>query len=72
MEPASVLQALAPANELGIQIGQPIFHERATWKLGIFGGGVVDTEYGKRLTGHLLPNRAFNLPAYLLYFPGKP
>jgi phosphate-selective porin OprO/OprP len=46
MEPASVLQALAPANEAGIRIGQPVLHERATWLLGIFGGGVVDTEYG--------------------------
>jgi phosphate-selective porin OprO and OprP len=46
MEPASVLQALAPANEAGIQIGQPVFHERGTWKLGIFGGGLVETEYG--------------------------
>ena len=46
MEPASVLQALAPANEAGIRIGQPVLHQRATWALGIFGGGVVDTEYG--------------------------
>jgi phosphate-selective porin OprO/OprP len=46
MEPASVLQALAPANEAGIQIGQPVFHERGTWVLGIFGGGVGNTEYG--------------------------
>jgi phosphate-selective porin OprO/OprP len=46
MEPASVLQALAPANEAGIQIGQPVFHQRGTWVLGIFGGGVVDSEYG--------------------------
>jgi phosphate-selective porin OprO/OprP len=46
MEPASVLQALAPANEAGIQIGQPVLHQRGTWALGIFGGGVVDTEYG--------------------------
>ena len=46
MEPASVLQALAPANEAGIQIGHPVFHERGTWKLGIFGGGVTSTEYG--------------------------
>jgi len=46
MEPASVLQALAPANEAGIQIGQPFFHQRGTWVLGIFGGGAVDTEYG--------------------------
>jgi phosphate-selective porin OprO/OprP len=46
MEPATVLQALAPANEAGIRIGQPFLDERATWVLGIFGGGVVDTEYG--------------------------
>jgi len=46
MEPASVLQALAPGNEAGIQIGQPVFQKRATWALGIFGGGVIATEYG--------------------------
>lgn len=46
MEPATVLQALAPANEAGIQIGQPVLHERGTWALGIFAGGVTDSEYG--------------------------
>jgi phosphate-selective porin OprO/OprP len=46
MEPATVLQALAPANEAGIQIGHPVFDQRATWALGIFGGGVTTTEYG--------------------------
>jgi phosphate-selective porin OprO/OprP len=46
MEPGSVLQALAPGNEVGIQIGQPVLAQRGTWALGIFGGGLVDTEYG--------------------------
>jgi len=46
MEPASEVQALAPANEAGIQIGQPVFNQRATWALGIFGGGIFSTEYG--------------------------
>jgi phosphate-selective porin OprO/OprP len=46
MEPATVLQALAPANEAGIQIGQPVLNQRATWALGIFGGGLVASEYG--------------------------
>ncbi len=46
MEPATVLQALAPANEAGIQLGQPVLDERGTWALGIFGGGVFATEYG--------------------------
>jgi phosphate-selective porin OprO/OprP len=46
MEPATVLQALAPANEAGIQIGQPVFNKRGTWDLGIFGGGIVASEYG--------------------------
>ena len=46
MEPASVLQALAPGNAAGIQIGQPFLHQRGTWELGIFGGGVIATEYG--------------------------
>lgn len=47
MEPASVLQALAPPNEAGIQIGQPVLRDRATWTLGIFGGGLgYVSEYG--------------------------
>jgi phosphate-selective porin OprO/OprP len=46
MEPATVLQALAPANEAGIQIGHPVFDKRGTWALGIFGGGLIATEYG--------------------------
>jgi len=46
MEPATAVQALAPGNEAGIQIGHPVFNERGTWTLGIFGGGVVATEYG--------------------------
>ena len=46
MEPATTLQALAPANEAGIQIGHPVFDQRGTWNLGIFGGGLIATEYG--------------------------
>jgi len=46
MEPATVLQALAPPNEAGVQIGQPVFKQRGTWALGIFGGGLVASEYG--------------------------
>ena len=46
MEPATVLQALAPPTEAGIQIGHPVFNQRGTWALGIFGGGVTAKEYG--------------------------
>jgi phosphate-selective porin OprO and OprP len=45
MEPATVLQALTPGNEAGVQIGQPVLNRRATWALGIFGGGLVLNEY---------------------------
>jgi phosphate-selective porin OprO and OprP len=45
MEPATVLQAFTPGNEAGIQIGQPVLNQRATWSLGIFGGGLVLNEY---------------------------
>src|SRR5207248_3046529 len=37
MEPAAPLQALAPSNAGGIQIGHPVFDQRATWSLGAFG-----------------------------------
>jgi phosphate-selective porin OprO and OprP len=46
MEPATVLQAIAPGNEAGIQIGHPVFDKRGTWALGIFGGGLLFSEYG--------------------------
>jgi len=46
MEPAAPLQALAPGNEFGIQIGHPVFDDRATWVLGIFGNGPRSGEYG--------------------------
>ena len=46
MEPASCLQALAPGNEAGIQVGHPVLNQRGTWALGIFGGGLVASEYG--------------------------
>ena len=46
MEPATPLQALAPGEEVGIQIGNTFLNKRATWALGIFAGGLLDTEYG--------------------------
>ncbi|HUM00685.1 MAG TPA: porin [Thermoanaerobaculia bacterium] len=46
MEPAATLQALAPGTSAGIQIGQPVLSERATWRLGIFGNGLGGSDYG--------------------------
>jgi phosphate-selective porin OprO/OprP len=46
MEPAAVLQALAPGRDAGFQIGRPVFHERATWSLGLFAPGGGTLEYG--------------------------
>jgi phosphate-selective porin OprO/OprP len=60
MEPAAPIQALAPGVNAGIQIGRPVFNERATWALGIFTDGVgqdfgdASKDYGRaiiRLTG---------------------
>jgi phosphate-selective porin OprO/OprP len=45
MEPAAPLQALAPGNLAGVQIGSPIFDQRMTWALGLFAQG-TGTEYG--------------------------
>jgi len=47
MEPAAVLQALAPGVNAGIQIGQPVFDQRATWKLGLFTAGGGAQEFGE-------------------------
>ena len=46
MEPAAPLQALAPGVEAGIQIGRPVFDQRATWALGIFAPGAGSQDYG--------------------------
>jgi len=46
MEPAAPLQALASGTAAGIQVGQPVFSERATWRLGIFGNGAGGSDYG--------------------------
>jgi phosphate-selective porin OprO/OprP len=45
MEPAAPLQALAPGNLAGIQVGGPVLDERMTWALGLFAQG-TDNEYG--------------------------
>jgi phosphate-selective porin OprO/OprP len=46
MEPAAPLQAIAPGVEAGLQIGNTVFHERATWSVGIFAPGAGSSEYG--------------------------
>jgi phosphate-selective porin OprO/OprP len=46
MESAAPLQALAPGILAGIQIGQPVFNDRATWALGLFAPGAGSSEYG--------------------------
>jgi len=73
MEPASVLQALAPGNEAGIRIGQPFGNYRATWSLGIFAGGVTEIEYGNasRNYGNLI-GRLTWLPISHLAPPDRP
>jgi phosphate-selective porin OprO/OprP len=47
MEPAAPLQALAPGVSAGIQIGRPVFDQRATWKLGLFTEGVGSQDVGE-------------------------
>ncbi len=60
MEPAAPLEALAPGVNAGIEMGRPVFHQRATWKAGLFTDGVgqdfgdATKDYGRaiiRLTG---------------------
>jgi hypothetical protein len=60
MEPAAAIQALAPGVNAGLQIGRPVFDQRATWKLGLFTDGMgkdfgeATKDYGRaifRFTG---------------------
>jgi len=46
MEPGAPLQALAPGVEAGIQLGQPVFNQRATWTFGVFAPGAGSQDYG--------------------------
>ena len=56
MEVAAPLEALAPGVNAGIQIGQPVLDQRATWKLGLFTDGVgrdvgeASKDYGRAIT----------------------
>jgi phosphate-selective porin OprO/OprP len=60
MEPSAALEALAPGVNAGIQIGRPVFDQRATWRLGLFTQGAgqdsgdATKDYGRaimRFTG---------------------
>jgi phosphate-selective porin OprO and OprP len=60
MEPAAPLEALAPGVNAGIEVGRPVFHQRATWRAGLFTDGVgqdfgdATKDYGRaiiRFTG---------------------
>jgi phosphate-selective porin OprO/OprP len=56
MESAAPLSALAPGANAGFEIGQPVFNQRATWKLGLFTGGAgtdvgeATKNYGRAIT----------------------
>jgi phosphate-selective porin OprO and OprP len=64
METAAPLQALAPGTSAGIEIGRPVFGQRATWKLGLFTGGVSqDTGDAAKNYGRAI-SRITVLPIY--------
>lgn len=56
MEPAAPLQALAPGVNAGMQIGRPVFDQRATWRFGLFTAGVgrdygdASADFGRAIT----------------------
>jgi phosphate-selective porin OprO/OprP len=56
MELAGPLEALAPGVNAGVEIGRPVFDQRATWKFGLFtAGSSQDTgdaskNYGRAIT----------------------
>ena len=64
MELAAPLAALAPGVNAGVEIGRPIFDQRATWKLGLFTAGTsqdtgdASKNYGRAIT------RFTTLPIY--------
>jgi phosphate-selective porin OprO/OprP len=64
METAAPLEALAPGVNAGIEIGQPVFDQRATWKLGLFTEGVgQDTGDATKNYGRVI-SRITALPIY--------
>ncbi len=46
MEPAAPLQAIAPGNSVGVQVGRPFTADRGTWALGLYGSASGSNEYG--------------------------
>lgn len=52
METASPVSALAPGVNAGLQVGKPVFNQRATWALGLFTDGVgVGSDFGEATKG---------------------
>jgi phosphate-selective porin OprO/OprP len=55
MEQPAPIQALAPGNSSGFEIGRPVFDQRATWSMGLFTQGVgydvgdASTDYGRAI-----------------------
>jgi phosphate-selective porin OprO/OprP len=56
MELAGPLEALAPGVNAGVEIGRPVFDQRATWKFGLFTAGTsqdtgdASKNYGRAIT----------------------
>ena len=56
MEPAAPIEALAPGVNAGVEIGRPVFDQRATWRFGLFTAGVgkdygdASRDYGRAIT----------------------
>jgi len=78
MERPAPIEALAPGVSAGIQIGQPVLNQRATWRFGLFTDGVgqddgdASRDYGRaimRITGLPLfrPAAGQEAPAQLLH-----
>jgi phosphate-selective porin OprO/OprP len=65
METAAVLEALTPGVDAGVEFGQPVLDQRATWKLGFFtaGGGGQDFGEASKNYGRAIA-RITGLPIY--------
>jgi phosphate-selective porin len=73
MEAASPVTALAPGINAGVQVGQPVFDQRATWALGLFTDGVgVGTDFGEATKGFQSRRRAVDGLAVLQPRSGPP
>jgi phosphate-selective porin OprO/OprP len=65
METAAPVESLAPGINAGLEVGRPVFDQRATWKLGFFTAGAGSQDVGEATKNYgRAISRITGLPIY--------